>query len=116
MKRKEGIYHKKIIYSLEFLQSSEIEEDYINQILDSFNLSLIIGMHRFIGDDRFCAKIIKECKTDDNWFEKKTWSLQQFNEFKTILKHIYRNVYYYGENKCEAYADMWLNNYGFKIK
>lgn len=119
MKRLEGKLKKGTcpIFTLEYISTQELTDQDLNELFGgSIKLSLIIGMFKFIGDNRTPYKIIEHCKKDLDWFNHTTWSIKQYEEFKTILKKIYRNVYYYGENKCEAYADMWLNNYGFKIK
>lgn len=119
MKRLEGKINKGAcpIFTLDYIASQELTDQDLNDLFGgSIKVSLIVGMFKFIGDERTPHKIIEHCKKDLDWFNHTTWCNNQYEEFKTILSKIYKNVYYFGPNKCEAYADMWLNNYGFKIK
>lgn len=119
MKRLEGKINKgtRPIFTLEYISTQELTDQDLNDLFSgSIKLSLIVGMFRFNGDARTPHKIIEYCKKDLEWFNHNTWSSAKYDEFREILKKIYRNVYYYGQEKCLAVADMWLNNYGFKIK
>lgn len=105
----------KPIFTIEYLCNAELTEQDLNDVFSTFTLSIIVGMHRHIGDSRTTKQIIDSCKKDINWFNNKVWSLKSYELFKTQLVQIYKNVWVYGPEKSLALAEMWLNNYGFRI-
>lgn len=119
MKRLEGKLHKGelLIFSMDYLESTELTDADLSQIFDKgcLSLSFIVGMHRFVGITKTPKQIIDKCKASDTWFNDTTWTTKQFIDFRQKLINIFRNVYCYGFEKCEAKADMWLTNFGFRI-
>lgn len=105
------------IFTMDYLCNAELTEQDLNVVFESgnFTLSVIVGMHRYIGDKRTAKQIIDSCKKDEDWFNNKSWSLESFKNFCAQLSKAYKNVWYYSDIKSKFLADMWLNNFGFRI-
>lgn len=119
MKRLDGRLYKgtHAIFTMDYLCNAELTEQDLNLIFENgnFTLSVIVGMHRYIGDKRTARQIIDSCKKNEDWFNDKSWSLESFKNFSTQLSKAYKNVWYYSDIKSNSLADMWLNNFGFRI-
>ena len=79
-------------------------------------------------DAKECVKAIKElnqkivdydpndANNDDRWMYKHFWTSKQRKEFHSILVKICQNIYQYGYNQSEGWADWWLFMYGLSNK
>ena len=116
MKNKYKNYKSTPIYDLEYLQNSELTDTDLNNLVNgkSLNWSLIVAEFKLNGDKRNHKQILASCEKDDFWFDSNTWSLESQNNFRNILAKVYKNIYYYSEQRCFDMADMWLLNFGFR--
>lgn len=109
------------IFTIDYLMHNEFDEDDLYWIFDTSSLiySLIIAMFRYIdilSSDLSNDEILKICKKDNSWIYKYTWSVTQRNKFEKQLIEVYKNIYRINEDNAKCNAQMWLLNYGFKIK
>lgn len=116
MKNKYKNYKSTPIYDLEYLQNSELTDNDLNNLVNgkALNWSLIVAEFKLNGDKRNHKQILSSCEKDDFWFDSNTWSLESQNNFRNILAKVYKNIYYYSEQRCFDMADMWLLNFGFR--
>ena len=111
--------NKKIeIYDLDYLVNTELTEEDLYNIFEtpSLNYSLVINMFKISGYNKTNEEIIDLCKTDDRWMYKHFWTSKQRKEFHSILVKICQNIYQYGYNQSEGWADWWLFMYGLSNK
>lgn len=121
MKRLEGkIYKSSIsIFTLDYLENSELTDSDLGELFNKsgvLSLCFIVGMHRFIGNNETPRQIIDKCKQNENWYKEIKWTKDKRNQFRNKLINVYKNVYYYGPERCAALTDMWLTNFGFSLK
>ena len=110
---------KKIkIFDLDYLQNEEFTEDDLYKLFEtpSLNRSLIIGMFRFINDERTDEEILDLVKTKENWMNEILWTFSVKQNFRNILVNIVKNLYQYSSKTSENWADEWLLRYGFGVK
>lgn len=110
---------KKIkIFDLDYLQNEEFTEDDLYKLFDtpSLNRSLIIGMFRFINDERMDEEILDLVKTKENWMNEILWTFSVKKKFRNILINVAKNLYQYSPKTSENWADEWLLRYGFAVK
>ena len=114
MKKYIGSINKDKIYDISYLEKGDLLDTDITNLIEKhlLNKSLIIGMFRFIGDNRSIYELVDEMQTD-GWYDKYSWSVEQFEEFKSIVSKVYHNIYCYSTDVCNSIAMMWLDNYGF---
>ena len=105
-----------IIYSIDDLQTLNFDDEEINIVSKSLIYSLIIGMFRHIGIEKSPNTIIKKCKYSDNWYDKYTWTSEQFKSYEKKLEKIFYNLYRFSPNKCENSAYDFLMRYGFNVE
>lgn len=104
------------IFDLDYLQNNEFTEEDLIYLFEtpSLNYSLIIGMFRLYDKCNFSdEKIINIITTDTKWMYKHFWNKDQRNEFISILKKCYYNIYRYNDEMCAAMTDMWIVQFGF---
>lgn len=116
MKGVYGKFNGKVIYKLDHLMNAELSDNDLTLLLDgpSLNLSLVVAEYLHMGDTRKYDSILNSCKANSEWFDKKSWNKTQQDVFRNILAKVYKNIYYYSEQRCLDMADMWLLNFGFK--
>lgn len=105
------------IYNVNYLLKKDIPDqdlDYIFNRPDSIIFSLI--WHEFklnkinITVEDFWDKI----HTDD-WYNEYIWTDNKIaDSFENIVFLVFRNIYYYPEQKSKRKAEFFLINYGFK--
>lgn len=105
------------IYTLAYLQNEELTEEDLHYLMDtqSLSYSIIMGLFKFMNIDislREMRKLIK----NTNWYDKYSWTVVERDNFQEMLQNIYCNLYTYGPQRALALAQMWVDNYGFKIK
>jgi hypothetical protein len=106
------------IFELDYLINAELTEDDLYFLFDTKSLlySLVIGMHRIIGNNKSNEDIIDRCKKDDFWFSRNKWNDIQKNKFTDDLEKMYHNLYQYGPVKSRQLAEWWVDQYGFSVK
>lgn len=116
MKNKYKNYKSTAIYDIDYLQNGELIDADLNNLVNgkSLNWSLVVAEFKFVGDNRNHKQILSYCEKDDMWFDNTTWNTNMQNDFRNILAKVYKNIYYYSEQRCLDMADMWLLNFGFR--
>ncbi len=114
-----GIYGKfndNQVYNIDYLMNEELTDSDLSNLLNGscLNYSLVVAEFKFNGEKRNYNRILMKCKNNDNWFDDNTWTEKQQNDFRNILAKVYKNIYYYSDQKCLDMADMWLLNFGFR--
>ena len=106
-----------VIYSIDELQNTDFDDEEINDVSNTLIYSLIVGMFRHAGiSSKSNNYIIRKCKYSENWFDKFTWTKDQFKSFEKILEKIFYNLYRFSEDKCKNSAYDFLMKYGLSIK
>ena len=105
------------IYSINDLINKDFDDEEINDVSNTLIYSLIIGMFRHAGIlTKSNNYIIRKCKYNDNWFDKFTWTSDQFKSYEKILEQIFYNLYRFSSDKCENSAYDFLMKYGLSIE
>lgn len=79
--------------------------------------SLVIDMFRYIGDTRPEEKLLIECKTDRDWFQKHTWTTIQHNKWReehlipVIMKRMRLPKY-----RAERESSWFMLQWSFRIE
>lgn len=103
------------IFDLDYLKNPSLTEDDLYYIFETptLNYSLVVAMFRYtnqpIKDEK---KIIKLCKTDQDWMYKYFWSTEQRDGFEKELREVFRNIYRYGMEETRHKVEWWLFMYG----
>lgn len=103
------------IFDIDYLQHAEFTEDDLYYLFEtpSVSYSLVVEMFRRtnqpIIDEK---KIISLVKYDKDWMYKYFWTDKQREDFKEIVKSIYKNVHYYNDKEAEQNASWWIFLYG----
>lgn len=104
------------IFDVNYLQHGEFTEDDLYYLFEtpSFSYSLVVDMFKRTKQDLTDEKkIITLIKNDRDWMYKYYWTDKQREDFKEIVKNVYKNVHYYNDKEAATYADWWLFCYGF---
>lgn len=105
-----------IIYSVDDLQNLDFNDEEINIVSKTLIYSLIVGMFKHAGINKSNNYIIRKSKYSDKWYDKYTWTSEQFKSYEKILERIFYNLYRFGPYKCENSAYDFLMRYGFNVE
>ena len=108
------------IFPIEYLMNEELTESDLNWLLnkDSNSLlySIIIGMFRTIGNTKRNYQIIKMIKSDPKWFDKVSWTKNQFYEYEDKIALIIKNLYQYKLEESKIAAQNIMTKYSLTVK
>lgn len=107
------------IYPIEYLMNEELTESDLNWLFDkgsnSLLYSIIIGMFRTIGNTKRNYQIIKMIKTDDKWYEKFSWSKEQFKKYEENIALVIKNLYQYKLEEAKVAAQNIMTKYSINV-
>ena len=107
------------IYPIDYLCNNELTESDLNNLLDNnkkgLMYSLIIGMFRYIKNDKRNFQIIKIIKADNNWPYKYQWTKNQRDEYENLVIKIIKNIYQYKDSQAISIAQWFMMLYGFSV-
>ena len=105
-----------VVYSIDDLQNLDFDDEEINVVSKTLIYSLIIGMFRHIGINKSNNYIIKKSKYSEGWYDKYTWTSDQFKSYEKKLEKVFYNLYRFSSKKCENSAYDFLMRYGFPVE
>lgn len=107
------------LYSTEYLMNKDISDqdlEYIFSNNDAIILSIIFYQFQKFTSisniDAFWSEIHK-----DNWYDNYYYEDPIiFDDFRSVIFSIYKNLYAWNNKKCNDITDMFILNYGFKYR
>ena len=108
------------VYPIEYLMNEELTESDLNYLFDKGTncliYSIIIGMFRYIGNNKRNYQIIKMIKSDNKWYEKINWTKDQFYDYENKLALVIKNLYQYKLEEAKICAQNIMIKYSLNVK
>lgn len=108
------------IFPIEYLMNEELTESDLNWLFDkgskSLLYSIILGMFKIIGTSKRNYQIIKMIKSDDKWYEKFSWTQEQFEKYEENVALAIKNLYQYSLEESRIMAQNIMSNYSINVK
>lgn len=108
------------IFPIEYLMDEELTESDLNWLFDkgskSLLYSIILGMFKVIGTTKRNYQIIKMIQSDDKWYEKFSWSKEQFEKYEEKVALAIKNLYQYSLEESRIMAQNIMSNYSITVK
>ena len=108
------------IFPIEYLMNEELTESDLNWLFDkgskSLLYSIILGMFKIIGTSKRNYQIIKMIKSDDKWYEKFSWTQEQFKKYEENVALAIKNLYQYSLEESRIMAQNIMSNYSINVK
>lgn len=79
--------------------------------------SLVVDMFKYIGDEREAEDILRECKTEERWYDKYEWSEDQHDDWRqTHLIPVLRKRLHFSKAAAERESSWFMLMWSFPIK
>lgn len=108
------------IFPIEYLMNEELTESDLNWLFDkgskSLLYSIVLGMFKVIGTSKRNYQIIKMIKSDDKWYEKFSWTQEQFEKYEENVALAIKNLYQYSLEESRIMAQNIMSNYSINVK
>ena len=108
------------VFDIDYLLHAEYSENDLDNLLStnskSLLYSIIIGMFRYIGNNKRNTDIVKFVKNDKDWMSKYSWSRMQCSEYEDIICKVIKRLYCYDDVKSLSIAQWYITLYGFNVK
>ena len=103
------------IYSIDYLSNEILTDEDLDYLLSNKYLtySFIIGMFRYIGDNRPVESLIYLITHDNKWMYNNVWTKRQRNGYEKKLIKCFINIYSYSYIEAKQKAQWWITIYGF---
>ena len=97
------------IYDNDFLLTSDISEDELDDMIEGSCLydSISVNTFRFMGWSQDVREIVRIMKTEPNWFRKYVWSKEKRVEYEKIVHDILKRILGMDDEEAWHETEIW---------
>jgi len=105
------------IYPIDYLMNEELTEFDLVNLFETPSLlySYIVGMYKYIGNNKSILNIINEVRRDNKWTSRYKWTKKQQLNYEDIFSKVIKNIYCTSDKISKQKAEWYTICYGFDI-